>query len=191
MSTPPAHPHYPCDVSDEEWAFVAPYLALVREDAPYGTIPLREVLNGLRWLVRTDAEWRMLQCDLPRLEAVYQQVPPLAGCWRLCGPRPRLAHPAAPGPGPVRPALGGDPGQPHAAVDARKQGPLRLRRAQAPQGRGAMVHAAVDTLDHLLAHVRLWEPGVVPPPETRVILTPRVVSDCERRAPRWRCRGLG
>jgi hypothetical protein len=25
---------YPSDVSDEEWAFVAPYLALVREDAP-------------------------------------------------------------------------------------------------------------------------------------------------------------
>jgi hypothetical protein len=24
---------YPSDVSDEEWAFVAPYLALVREDA--------------------------------------------------------------------------------------------------------------------------------------------------------------
>jgi hypothetical protein len=25
---------YPSDVSDEEWAFVAPYVALVREDAP-------------------------------------------------------------------------------------------------------------------------------------------------------------
>jgi transposase len=25
---------YPSDVSDEEWAFVAPYLTLCREDAP-------------------------------------------------------------------------------------------------------------------------------------------------------------
>jgi transposase len=25
---------YPTDVSDEEWAFVAPYLSLIRQDAP-------------------------------------------------------------------------------------------------------------------------------------------------------------
>ena len=34
---------YPTDVSDEEWAFVAPYLALVREDAPQRHHDLREV----------------------------------------------------------------------------------------------------------------------------------------------------
>ena len=44
---------YPSDVSDEEWAFVAPYLALLREDAPQHEYDLREVLNGLRWVVRT------------------------------------------------------------------------------------------------------------------------------------------
>ena len=41
---------YPSDVSDEEWAFVAPYLALVREDAPQREHGLREVLNGLKWM---------------------------------------------------------------------------------------------------------------------------------------------
>src|SRR5215213_5438553 len=44
---------YPSDVSDEEWEFVAPYLALVREDAPQRNHDLREVFNGLRWVVRT------------------------------------------------------------------------------------------------------------------------------------------
>jgi transposase len=44
---------YLSDVSDEEWAFVAPYLALVREDAPQREHDLREVFNGLRWVVRT------------------------------------------------------------------------------------------------------------------------------------------
>jgi len=43
----------PSDVSEEEWAFVAPYLALVREDAPQREHDLREVFNGLRWVVRT------------------------------------------------------------------------------------------------------------------------------------------
>ncbi len=46
---------YPTDVSDEEWAFVAPYLALVREDAPQRTHNLREVFNALRWIVRAGA----------------------------------------------------------------------------------------------------------------------------------------
>ncbi len=32
---------YPSDVSDEEWSFVAPYLTLVREDAPQRTHDLR------------------------------------------------------------------------------------------------------------------------------------------------------
>jgi transposase len=53
MATPPPptpRKPYPSDVSDEEWAFVAPYLALVRADAPQRRHDLREVLNALRWL---------------------------------------------------------------------------------------------------------------------------------------------
>ena len=49
---------YPSDVSDEQWAFVAPYLALVRQDAPQRTHELREVFNGLRWIVPTGSPWR-------------------------------------------------------------------------------------------------------------------------------------
>ena len=56
---------YPSDVSDEEWEFVAPYLALVREDAPQRDHDLREVLNGLRWVVRTGSPWRYIPHDLP------------------------------------------------------------------------------------------------------------------------------
>jgi transposase len=39
---------YPTDVSDEEWAFVAPYLVLMKEDAPQRQYGLREVFDGLR-----------------------------------------------------------------------------------------------------------------------------------------------
>jgi transposase len=46
---------YPSDVSDEEWAFVAPYLTLMREDAPQREYPLREVFNALRYVVRPGA----------------------------------------------------------------------------------------------------------------------------------------
>lgn len=65
---------YPSDVSDEEWAFVAPYLTLMIEDAPQHIHSLRGIFNGLRWIVRAGAPWRMMPNDLPPWEAVYQQT---------------------------------------------------------------------------------------------------------------------
>lgn len=72
MST--ARKPYPSDVSDEEWSFAAPYLSLQSEQALQRRHDLREVYNGLRWLVRTGAQWRMLLQDFPQWEAVYQQI---------------------------------------------------------------------------------------------------------------------
>ena len=44
---------YPSDVSDDEWAFLLPYLLLVREDAGQRQHPLHELFNALRFVVRT------------------------------------------------------------------------------------------------------------------------------------------
>ena len=49
---------YPSDVSEEEWAFVAPYLTLLSEDAGQRRYELREVFNGLRYLIKSGAPWR-------------------------------------------------------------------------------------------------------------------------------------
>ena len=65
---------YPTDVSEDEWAFVAPDLTLMSEEAPQREHSLREVFNGLRWLVRSGASWRMMPHDLPPWAAVYQQT---------------------------------------------------------------------------------------------------------------------
>src|ERR1043165_5429518 len=73
MSTVSRKP-YPSDVSDDEWALVAPYLTLLPEDAGQRRYPLREVFNGLRWIVRAGAPWRMMPNDLPPWDAVYQQT---------------------------------------------------------------------------------------------------------------------
>jgi len=50
-------------VSDDKRAFVAPFLALIRHDAPQRTHELREVSNALQWIVRAGASWRMLPHD--------------------------------------------------------------------------------------------------------------------------------
>ena len=65
---------YPSDVSDDEWAFVAPYLTLMREDAPQREHSLREVFNGLRYVVHTGMQWRFMAHDLPPWHTVYQQT---------------------------------------------------------------------------------------------------------------------
>src|SRR5215510_9542973 len=56
---------YPTDVSDAEWALVAPYLSLMTEETPQRDFPLREVFNGLRWIVRSGSSWRLTPHDPP------------------------------------------------------------------------------------------------------------------------------
>jgi len=144
----PAVP-YPSDVSDEEWAFVVPYLTLNRLDSEHRTHDLRAVLNAVRWLVRSGASWRMLPHDLPPWAAVYQQWQRWvhAGCFEA------LVHD-------LRVLLrerAGRNGQPTATVlDSRtlQSTPESGGRAAydgAKRRKGTKVHVAVDTLGHLLA----------------------------------------
>ena len=140
---------YPSDVSDEEWAFAAPYLALVREDAPQRNHDLREVLNGLRWVVRTGSPWRYMPHDLPPWEAAYQQT----RRWLSAGVFEAMVHD-------LRVLLRiseGRASEPTATIlDSRtlRSTPESGARAGydgAKRKRGSKVHAAVDTLGHLLA----------------------------------------
>jgi len=64
---------YPSDVTDEEWVFAASYLTLMTEEAPQRLSSLREVFNGLHWIMRAGAPWRFMPSDLPPWEIVYQQ----------------------------------------------------------------------------------------------------------------------
>ncbi len=149
MATEHARRPYPSEVTDEEWALVAPYLTLMREDAPQRQYPLREVFHGLRYLVRSGAPWRMLPTNLPPWELVYQQTQRwiAAGCFEA------LVHDLR---ALLRVAEGRD-AQPTAVIfDSRtvpstpESGP-RAGYDGAKRKRGSKVHAAVDTLGHLLA----------------------------------------
>jgi transposase len=57
--------NYPSDVSDEQWAFCAPYLTLMKEDSPQRDYSLRAIFNVLRYMVRAGCPWRMMPNDLP------------------------------------------------------------------------------------------------------------------------------
>lgn len=140
---------YPSDVSDEEWAFIAPYLTLMKEDAPQREHALREVYNGLRYIVRSGGQWRMMPTDLPPWHTVYQQTQR----WQRAGVFEAIVHDLRML---LREIADRNP-QPSAAVlDARtlQSTPESGNRAGYDghkRRKGSKVHMAVDTLGHLLA----------------------------------------
>ena len=140
---------YPSDVSDEEWALVASYLTLMTEDAPQRDFSLREVFNGLRWIVRTGAQWRLMPHDLPPWHVVYQQ----SQRWIKAGVFESLVHDLR---AVLRIAEGRKESPTAAILDSRtlQSTPESGGRAGydgAKRRKGSKVHLAVDTLGHLLA----------------------------------------
>jgi transposase len=140
---------YPSDVSDEEWGFVAPYLALCREDAPQRMHSLRAVFDGLRYIVRTGNQWRFMPHDLPPWRVVYNQTQRWirAGCFETIVEDLRS----------LLREFAGRKAKPTAVIlDSRtlQSTPESGGRAGydgAKRRKGSKVHAAVDTLGHLLA----------------------------------------
>lgn len=146
---PHARKPYPSDVSDDEWSLVAPYLTLTREDAQQREHPLRELFNGLRYVIRYGIAWRAMPNDLPPWSAVYQQSQRwlAAGCFEALAQDLRAV---------LRLAAGRAEEPTAAIVDSRtlrstpESGP-RAGYDGAKRKRGSKLHMAVDTLGHLLA----------------------------------------
>ena len=140
---------YPSDVSDDEWSFVAPYLALIDECAPQRRHSLREVFNALRWLARAGAAWRMLPNDLPPWAMAYQQFRrwSQAGCFEAMVSDMRSI---------IRVAQARQ-GQPSAVIfygrtlQSSCESGTRAGYDGYKRRNGSKVHMAVDTLGHLVA----------------------------------------
>ena len=136
---------YPSDVSDNEWAFVAPYLTLRTEDAPQREYPLREVFNGLHYVVRGGIPWRLMPNDLPPWHTVQR--------WLKAGVSEAMVHDLRE----VLHIAEGRNVQPSAAIlDSRtlQSSPESDQRAGydgAKRRKGSKTHMAIDTLGHLLA----------------------------------------
>jgi transposase len=140
---------YPSDVSDDEWSLVVPYLTLMREDAVQREHALRELFNGLRYVVRYGIAWRAMPNDLPPWFTVYQQSQRwlAAGCFETLAQDLRAV---------LRLAAGRAAEPTAAIIDSRtlRSTPESGQRAGydgAKRKRGSKLHLAVDTLGHLLA----------------------------------------
>lgn len=140
---------YPTDLTDEQWALIRPLLPPPRPGGRPRSVDLREVVNGILYVVRGGIPWRMMPRDLPPWGTVHFYY----RNWRLDGTwvkvlevlRTRLRHAdgrkkspsaAAVDSQSVRTACGGERG-----YDAGKRTPGRKR------------HIIVDTMGLLMAVV--------------------------------------
>ena len=140
---------YPTDVSDDEWAFVAPYLTLMTPDATQRRYEMREIFNAVRWIVRAGAPWRLLPTNFPPWEAVYQQMQRWikAQCFEA------IVHDLREM---LRVAQGRNKKPSAVILDSRtlRSTPESGHRAGFDghkKTKGSKIHIAVDTLGHLLA----------------------------------------
>ena len=79
---------YPSDLTDEEWALVEPLIPPGKRGGRQRTVDVREVLNGVFYVLMTGCQWRALPKDLPPRSTVHEYL----GLWEWDGTLARIHH---------------------------------------------------------------------------------------------------
>ena len=69
---------YPSDLTDEEWALIEPLIPPGKPGGGKRPVNMREVVNGLMYVLSTGCQWRAIPKDLPPRSTVYDYF--------ICGP---------------------------------------------------------------------------------------------------------
>ncbi len=77
---------YASDLSDREWAILEPLIPAAKEGGRRRRINMREVVNGIFYLLKTGCQWRMLPKDFPKWKTVNDYF----AKWRKDGTWQRL-----------------------------------------------------------------------------------------------------
>ncbi|HEY3620696.1 MAG TPA: IS5 family transposase [Candidatus Sulfotelmatobacter sp.] len=62
---------YPSDLTDDEWGLVEPLIPPGKTGGGKRTVIMREVVNGLMYILSTGCQWRAIPKDLPPKSSVY------------------------------------------------------------------------------------------------------------------------
>lgn len=63
---------YQTDLTDVEWAVIAPHLPRERNTGRPRSWPMREIVNGIFYVMRAGCPWRLLPTDLPPWGTIYR-----------------------------------------------------------------------------------------------------------------------
>jgi putative transposase len=82
---------YPSDLTDEQWSMIEPMIPPAELGGRHRSVDMREVVNGILYLLRTGCSWRQLPHDLPPWGTVhyYYRRFRLDGTWELLHDRLR------------------------------------------------------------------------------------------------------
>jgi len=79
---------YPSDLSDAEWAIVEPMIPPARHGGRKRSVNVREVLNGIFYVLWTGCQWKALPKDLPPKSTVHDYLE----LWNWDGTLERIHH---------------------------------------------------------------------------------------------------
>jgi transposase len=131
---------YQTDLTDAEWRVIAPHLPKPCATGRPREWPMREIVNGIFYVMRAGCPWRLVPSDLPPWETIYRWF----AVWRDEGRFERINHALVMA---DRERVGRDASPSAAIIDSqsvktgRGRRPARLRcgqegqRAQAPRAR--------------------------------------------------------
>ena len=68
------HLRYPSDLTDAEWALIAPLIPPAKHGGRRRTVDLREIVNAILYVLSTGCQWRALPKDLPPRSTVYDYL---------------------------------------------------------------------------------------------------------------------
>ena len=96
-------PSYPSDLTHKEWQLLEPELPALKKGGRPRSVPWREIVNGILYVLRTGCAWRSLPHDLPApWSTVYHYfrlggagMAPGRACMTHCGTR-RVRRPGGP-----------------------------------------------------------------------------------------------
>ena len=130
----PRTERYPSDVTDAEWALVAPMIPPPRPGGRPRDTDMREVFDAVRYVLRTGCQWRQLPKDFPPRSTVYNYF----WEWTRYGVLDRIHHALLVG---CREAEGREASPTAAIIDTQavkateKGGPTPIRSATTPPRR--------------------------------------------------------
>src|SRR6202521_2908954 len=63
---------YPSDLTNEEWQLIEPLIPPGKSGGGKRTVIMREVVNGLMYILSTGCQWRAVPKDLPPKSTIYE-----------------------------------------------------------------------------------------------------------------------
>jgi hypothetical protein len=121
---------YPSDLRDDDWVLIAPVIPPAKHGGRKRAVNLREVMNGVLYVLETGCQWRVAQGPATQVDGA--RLSDAVGLGRHAGAGPPRALPLDPGPG----GPGGQSdgrGDRHSECERRgkKGGRAAIRRAMA------------------------------------------------------------